>query len=67
MKSKLLLVMLLCLTIVTTGFAQPGAKKAKKALDLNEEIKLDGKVRYGKLSNGLTYYVRANKKPENRA
>ena len=67
MKSKLLLVMVLCLTIVTTGFAQPGAKKEKKALDLNEEIKLDGKVRYGKLSNGLTYYVRANKKPENRA
>jgi zinc protease len=67
MRSKILMVLVLCFTVITSGFAQPGAFKEKKALDLNEEIKLDGKVRYGKLSNGLTYYVRANRKPENRA
>lgn len=31
------------------------------------ELPMDGAVRYGKLPNGLTYYVRHNKLPENRA
>lgn len=30
-------------------------------------IPVDGKVRIGKLDNGLTYYIRENKLPENRA
>ena len=30
-------------------------------------IPVDGKVRIGKLENGLTYYIRENKLPENRA
>jgi zinc protease len=33
----------------------------------SEPIPFDPDVRVGKLDNGLTYYVRANKKPENRA
>jgi zinc protease len=32
----------------------------------NEKIPLDPKVRIGKLSNGVTYYIKENKKPENR-
>lgn len=32
-----------------------------------EKIGLDGKVRYGKLPNGLTYYVQRNTKPQQRA
>lgn len=68
MKNRILLVALLCLAIVTTGFAQGAKTSAKKSeIKLDEQIKLDGKVRYGKLANGLTYYVRSNKKPENRA
>lgn len=35
--------------------------------DLNLEIPLDPKVRIGQLENGLTYYIRENSKPENRA
>ncbi len=31
------------------------------------EIPIDPKVRYGKLDNGLTYYIRANKLPKERA
>lgn len=31
------------------------------------ELPLDKNVRYGKLDNGLTYYIRQNAKPENRA
>lgn len=32
-----------------------------------QELPIDAKVRYGKLSNGLTYYIRANKEPKERA
>jgi zinc protease len=33
---------------------------------LNQLIPADEKIRIGKLENGLTYYIRQNKKPENR-
>ena len=36
-------------------------------LKLNDEIPLDTNILTGKLSNGLRYYIRVNKKPENRA
>ena len=55
MKSRIFLVIALCLSIATTGFAQMGLGASKKAINLNEEIKLDGKVRTGTLANGLTY------------
>ncbi|HZK69058.1 MAG TPA: insulinase family protein, partial [Paludibacter sp.] len=32
-----------------------------------QPIPVDPKVRYGKLDNGLTYYIRANQKPKDRA
>ena len=32
-----------------------------------QPIPIDPKVRYGKLDNGLTYYIRANKEPKQRA
>ena len=59
---------ILLLTFVFSGvsFAQlPGGAKEKKS-DLTANVPLDKKVRYGKLDNGFTYYIRANKKPENR-
>jgi zinc protease len=59
---------ILLLTFVFSGisFAQlPGADKKEKKSDLTEKVPLDKKVRYGKLDNGFTYYVRNNKKPEN--
>jgi zinc protease len=33
---------------------------------LDSNIPLDPSVRYGKLKNGLTYYIKHNKKPENK-
>ncbi len=36
-------------------------------LDAAAVLPLDPAVRHGRLPNGLTYYVRANRKPENRA
>ncbi|MCG8310499.1 MAG: insulinase family protein [Cytophagales bacterium] len=35
--------------------------------NLNNPIPIDSKIIKGKLENGLTYYIRQNKKPENRA
>ncbi len=39
----------------------------QKKLNLDDKIPVDPKVRVGKLDNGLTYYIRENKKPEKRA
>ncbi len=63
---KHLLMLTLCLFAFSgTLMAQIG-KETKKATDLNEKVPVDSRVRIGKLDNGLTYYIRANKKPENR-
>jgi zinc protease len=35
--------------------------------NMNDQMPLNPKVVYGKLENGITYYVMENKKPENRA
>ena len=32
--------------------------------NLNDTLPIDPNVKMGKLSNGLTYYIRQNKKPE---
>lgn len=47
--------LMICLTAVFTANAQ---------LNLSEKIPVDPKVKIGKLSNGLTYYIRQNAKPE---
>ncbi|MBR4229917.1 MAG: insulinase family protein, partial [Bacteroidales bacterium] len=66
MKKTTLFVMLLMFLFGGMSFAQlPGSgdKKEKKS-DLSAQVPLDKKIRYGKLDNGFTYYVRNNKKPE---
>ncbi|MBZ0243967.1 MAG: insulinase family protein, partial [Bacteroidales bacterium] len=37
-----------------------------KIKSLDEKLPSDSKVKVGKLSNGIVYYLRENKKPENR-
>lgn len=37
------------------------------AYNLDQKVPVDDKVRIGKLDNGLTYYIRENEKPKNRA
>ena len=66
MKKNVLFALLL-LFVGGTAFAQLnlGADKPAKKSDLNAQVPLDKKIRYGKLENGFTYYVRNNKKPEN--
>lgn len=43
-----------------------GLGTALMGQQLTDPIKNDPNVRIGKLSNGMTYYIRANKKPEKR-
>ena len=66
MKKNFLFALLLTFVFSGTSFAQLGTAGAKeKKSDLNAQVPLDKKVRYGKLDNGFTYYIRNNKKPEN--
>jgi zinc protease len=52
------ILLFLVVTLVTLGTTLMGQQ--------TDPIKNDPNVRIGKLSNGMTYYIRANKKPENR-
>ncbi|MFQ5603330.1 MAG: M16 family metallopeptidase [bacterium] len=47
--------------------AQSSGAQKSLALDLHAKLPLDPKITVGTLENGLTYYIRENKKPENRA
>ncbi len=64
MKKRFWIVLLLVAVCGTTFAQLPGNAKEKKS-DLSAQVPLDKKVRYGKLDNGFTYYIRNNKKPEN--
>ncbi|MBR6774546.1 MAG: hypothetical protein IKM23_02375, partial [Bacteroidales bacterium] len=53
---KYLLSLLMVLAFGLNSFAQ-----------MAMPIPMDPNVRYGKLDNGMTYYIRHNEKPDNRA
>jgi zinc protease len=53
-----LLLLLLLLTV--SAFAE-------LALDLNSTLPIDPDLKIGKLPNGMTYYIKVNRKPEKRA
>ncbi len=44
----------------------PSGSKTEKHTDLTEKVPVDKKVIIGHLDNGFTYYIRDNKKPEER-
>ncbi len=44
-----------------------GLSNALSAQDNNMTVPVDEQIRYGKLDNGLTYYIRPNSEPEKRA
>lgn len=56
LKKSIVLSLLILMSV--SAFAQ---------IDLNTPIPLDKNYRIGKLSNGLTYYIRSNKEPKERA
>ncbi|AXE19740.1 insulinase family protein [Runella rosea] len=53
----------LLLFMVVFGWANAAFSQA----DLKKPIPFDPKVRYGKLPNGMTYYIRKNEEPKKRA
>jgi zinc protease len=53
------------LLLLTVVFVWANAAFAQT--DLKKPIPLDPKVRYGKLPNGMTYYIRKNEEPKKRA
>ncbi len=55
---KIFAAALLMVAVLIPGFAQ---------LNPQAQLELDPTVRYGKLDNGLTYYIKHNAKPEKRA
>lgn len=67
MNKKVIALLLLVFAFAATSVAQvkPAAKSDKKS-DLSAKVPIDKRVRIGKLDNGITYYLRANKKPEGR-
>jgi zinc protease len=54
----------LLFVLVFWGFAVIAVSAQVK--DLNQPIPSDPNIRIGKLENGLTYYIKLNKKPEQR-
>ena len=67
MKKQIFIFVLFLLAAAGVSYAQlgNGGGKAKKS-DLSAKVPIDKKVRMGKLDNGITYYIRSNKKPEGR-
>ena len=55
---KIQSLLILAILTVSMGWAQ---------IDVNQEIPKDPNVIYGKLDNGMTYYIRHNETPKNRA
>jgi zinc protease len=49
-----------------TGMGQPAATSRAQSAALNQPMPVDQQITVGRFSNGLRYYVRANKKPEKR-
>jgi len=55
------LLTLICMSLTSLVFSQEINYKPEG------KVPFDAKVNYGKLDNGLTYYIRENKRPEQRA
>src|SRR5581483_3444403 len=64
---SLVLSLSLALPAAFAGAQRPAKTPAASAPNLAATLPVDPKVRIGTLPNGLKYYIRQNKKPENRA
>lgn len=63
----LFLSLLLLLLATACGDQKSSQDSDKVSIDLNDSLPLAEDVRIGTLDNGLTYYIKRNEKPENRA
>src|SRR5690606_8795852 len=53
--------------IITTSLLFLSFSLSAQFEDLKKEIPIDPSVKIGKLSNGLTYYIKHNEKPKDKA
>ena len=60
-------VLLLLSIFFTAAFFATSSANAQQAFKPNDPIQIDPAITYGKFDNGLTYYIKVNKKPEKRA
>jgi len=67
MNKKILALVFFTLFFALLSINLNAQSKVLNYKSLDETIPLDPKVTMGKLENGLTYFIRENKKPENRA
>jgi zinc protease len=61
----LLILFIYSLPLIVSGLENAGPQNARTA-PLDEKLPLDPNLRVGQFENGLRYYIRENKKPENR-
>ena len=64
---RFLFVLFASLPFLAGAQEQPSGPTVLPSSELMNDIPIDPGVRIGKLSNGITYYIKANAKPENRA
>ncbi|MDR3267308.1 MAG: insulinase family protein, partial [Tannerella sp.] len=68
MKRKLLItICLMCLLCVSYGQDTDKKSDESEAVQKIEKLIIDPKIRYGRLDNGMTYYIRHNELPKERA
>ena len=61
MKTLRIAIVVVFTSVVSTGLF------SQQPFGLTDTLRLDPKITQGRFANGLTYYIRANKKPEKRA
>jgi len=61
---KKIRIVLSCIAALATVYSYSFAQK--ETFNLKDTLSVDPNVVIGKLDNGLVYYIRKNKKPENR-
>jgi len=62
-----LLSLLIALTLVLSACVFTGQDTTESSIDLNAQMPVDPSLIEGQLDNGLKYFIKVNRKPENRA
>ena len=60
------IIALLLFLLIPAGQTMINAQESAQTIALPDTLPMDPSIVYGKLENGLTYYIRHNTKPEHR-
>lgn len=66
-QSRSLMTLLIALTLLMSACVFTGEDAQQGTIDLNAPMPVDPNLIEGKLDNGIRYFIKVNKKPENRA